>query len=503
MANNKKEKLLIERLLSSVDVFSRCVGIIQPEYFDEPQYRPPVKFIKEYFEKYNSLPQFDVVNAEYDLEFQNRVVPTEEYKATCDEVEKFCQESAFINAMKKGFDLVFEKGQISEALKLMNDAMLVSLAKDLGIDLYDDPEATLKRMIDTEINIPTMIKALDSQLNDGLARKTFTLFSANSGVGKSNMLANLGVNYSLQGLHVLYISLELPEDMIYLRLSSMSTNININLWKQKIPEITSKLLARKNNGAGSYIVKRLPTGTKANDLRSYLKHYELEFKRKPDVLVIDYLDLMHPNGGTKNKGVFEQDKEKSEEVTEILVDYNCIGISASQQNREALRMSSPDQGVIAGGISKVNTVHNYISLSMSDEQSIRGEMFAHFLKTRSSSGKGKTVQLVFDPATLIIKDMKDAKNAIITTFVEKSKAKGGTRDSPFAKKLENIINGLPPKTATGFNPIMEVPEESTDLTRDIMSVDEDGVITFAEPTNQPEDGADLLDLMNSFGNLGK
>jgi DnaB-like helicase C terminal domain len=477
----KKEKLLIENLLSSADVFSRCISIIKPKFFDQPEYRSAITFVSEYFDKYNNLPTFDVVNSEFDLDFKPRQLSLAEYQYTCDEIEKFCKQSAFIHAVTESYDLI-ENNELDEAYTRMTEALTISLERDMGVELYEDPENYLKRLIETEINHSTGIRTLDEQLNGGFARKTLSLFSANSGVGKSNMLGNLGVNYSLMGFDVVYITLELPEDMIYLRLASMVTTLNINAWKEHISDISTKLLSLRQDGAGSYVVKRLSSCC-ANDIRSYLKHYETEYKRRPAVIIIDYLDLMRPNGGMKGKGVWEQDKEKTEELTELLVLYDAIGISASQQNREALRMNSPDQGVIAGGISKVNTVHNYISLIMTDEMAIRGEMFAAFLKTRTSSGKGKTVLLSFDANNLRISDSKKDAKSVIANMAQKAKLNRlKNKNSPLIKQVNEKITELKKeKTSEPEQKLMEL----------------DG-ITFDEETGeivdyQPEAGESKVD----------
>ena len=488
MISQKKEKLLLENLLSSRDVFSRCIGILDSEYIDEPAYKPVVSFMTEYFQKYNNLPSFDVINAEFDVGFIPHDITVDQYNYTCDEVERFCKRAAFIKAVFAADDLINDN-KTDEAHKKMSDALLISLDRDMGVDVYEDPEEALKRLLITEVNYPTGIKLLDDNLGGGLARKTLTLFSANSGVGKSNMLANIGANYSALGLNVLYISLELPEDMIRIRLSSIITKVNINLWKQRIPEIAGKLLNRRSNGSASYRVKRLPVGATANDIRSYLKHYELEYKTTPDVIIIDYLDLMHPNGGTKNKGVFEQDKEKTEELNEVLVTYNAIGVSASQQNREALRMATPDQGVIAGGISKVNTVHNYISLSMSDEENLRGELWAAFLKTRTSSGKGKTVLLHFDVNTLSITDGKDSQSRTLKAMGDRAKNK---KSSPSAKRVTSIIDNINEQKQTAEQYITGSTGELIDIETGEIVPDNDA-IGESSPANP------LLKLMESVG----
>src|SRR5699024_1244347 len=115
---------------------------------------------------------------------------------------------------------------------------------------------------------------------------------------------------------------------------------------------------------------------------------------------LDYLDLMRPISGIKNKNISEQDREKSQEVYEILNAYDMIGWSASQQNRDALKMSSPDHSAIAGGMSKVDICDYWISLFMDGSMRLEGNMLAYFLKARYSDGHGEKVLLSFDNSSL-------------------------------------------------------------------------------------------------------
>jgi RecA/RadA recombinase len=498
MSSQKKEKLLIENLLASRELFSRCVGIIKSEYFDQPEYVPAVDFILDFFQNYNNVPPAHVVNAEFDLDFGAQQVTTDMYQYNCDSIESFCKEAAVLNAVRKSYELI-KDGQTSAIVKLVQDAVQVALHRDMGIRLHDDPEGNLNRMKETAINFPTLIKGLDDNLDGGFARQTLTLISANSGVGKSNMLLNLAINYSLQGMHVAYISLELPQDMLYIRACTIETGAEIAKWRENIHKIAGRLLQDKENGAGSFTIKRLKGGTSSNDIQSYLREYELQYGYKPDVIAVDYLDLMYPNGGIKNKGVYEQDKEKAEELTELLVSYDAIGLTASQQNRESLRMAAPDQGVIAGGISKVNTVHNYISLYMNDEMALRGDLMAFFLKTRSSQGKGNSTALHFNRNTLQITDSgKDPAKGLpkLIKTAKWGKGKAPPSAAPLNRKLESIVGELGlPKTETTFQDVdtlETVNEETGDL--EIHHVD---VVYEDETPKASEDG--LTDLFKEFG----
>lgn len=442
--NDEKEKIIIENLISSTDVFSRCIAIINYSYFS-PYYRNIVKFIIDYFSKYRAIPSTRIIKAETGIDLNYHPINRDEYEYTCNEIQTFCQNSALKNAILKSSSEVNKPDvNMGEILELFKKAVQISLPKDMGIEVFENPEEKLNDCLDSEHYYPTTIRDFDKLLI-GLARKQLTLFSANSGGGKSIMLANLGAYYVKQGFNVLYVSLELSENMIMLRLASILSGISTRVWKTKIPEISHKITQIRESGAGSYVVKRLSTGSSANDIRSYVKQYELEYGYLPDVLIVDYLDVMHPNEGVKDYSVSERDKKISEQLTEYLHEINAIGITASQQNREGIRMSEPDQGIIAGGLTKVNTVDNYISLLMTPQMRLEGHMALFFLKTRSSDAVGNNIMLKFNPNNLIISDTEGPeirKFVIDENIAEKNKThrKYRKEKSKADEILRNIKN---------------------------------------------------------------
>lgn len=406
---------MIQNVLSDSDLFAICIPVLKPEYFDR-EFQKPVNFIVEYYDKYSAMPDIHTVNAECppELEFTEMKVTKDKFQYTVDSIEKFCKQQAFKNAIIDNYDDIEQTGNLDKAYKQVEEAMTLSIQRDMGIELFD--KEIEKRLKDSEENtrpIPTGISALDLELGGGMVRKQFYLFSANSGGGKSIMMNNIGINYALQGYNVLLLSLELPEDMILLRSSYIVTGVDSKQWKSHISEMTGNILECKTKGAGSFRIKRLHGSANTNDIKSFMKNYELEFGNVPDVLIIDYLDKMSPNGGTKNLQVFDQDKQKSEEVAQVLVDYDMIGISASQQTRDALRNNDPDQDIIAGGISKINTVDYYMSILMTKQMRSQGEMFVYFLKKRSNDGVGNVRGLHFNTSNLRILDEKDIEPPLI------------------------------------------------------------------------------------------
>jgi len=483
-ANNKKQKLIIQDVISSPEIYTRCAAILKPHYF-EKEYEPIVRFIHEYFQKYNSTPDTDQIEAEFDVELKHTTkISKDRIESTCDSIEKFCREVAVKQAVLESLTDI-EEDKLSAVLSRITDAVNVSLQKDMGLEFFgENAEEILTNLIEEFTTYPTGIEGIDGPLDGGLIKKQLTMFSANSGGGKSLMLANIGTNYARQGLDVVYITLELAEEMVFLRLASIVTGHDTATWKSNIPQIASGIMQTKNDGAGSYLLKRMPQHSTAADIRAFLSYYEMEFEKTPDVLLVDYLDLMDPNIGIKNISVFEQDKRKTEELVEILHNYDMIGVTASQQNRQALSMSTPDQSIIAGGISKINTVDNYISLYMSDEMRLEGEMNAYFLKTRSSRGVGKFSLLGFNPHNLRISDPDDGAQTSVMPTRRTNKVQEALEEIQQSTDVTADIEGMPG---------VEVPRENTPPPKEIFLDDDEPIVS-----NPKEDSEKLLKLMTSF-----
>lgn len=494
--NLEKQILLINNILSSKDVASRCLSIILPEYFNQ-ELRVPVKFLLDYFRQYNALPSVRTMNAETDQVKFSKVQPVmlAEFDFTCNEIELFCQQEALFKAVSDSAPEIAsgDKSKFGKVLERVQKALTISLQRDLGVEMYNDPEPFLISLLQNQTYEPTAIKGIDGPLGGGLARKQFTLFSANSGGGKSVMLSNLGANYVRQGYHVVYISLELSQEMIFLRNASIMTAVNTDVWRENIPEITNTLIQQKKDGAGTYVVKRMPNGSNSNDIRSYLKFYEIEYNRRPDVIIVDYLDLMTPNGGSRDMGIFEQDKLKAEQLAEIGHVYNAVIISASQQNRDGIKATTPDQSIIAGGISKINTVDNYISIYMDPSMRIKGEMIVYFLKTRSSSAVGSSQLLSFNPKNLIISDSKQSGVSALKAIA--NKRRNDISEGEEVLSFPGIATTISDEddadadfdysAATAETPAVNVPApiEQKSLRRIV---------------RQDEDTTDLMDLMTSI-----
>lgn len=428
MAKIAKQQLLIEYLVSSSDTFALCKSLIKSEYFD-PEYRKTINFLHTYFDKYSSTPDAIQIEAETGLDVEPRAVTRDQIRYCSEEVETFCRRKALERAVLQCPALI-ESGDEGTMEKIIKDAISLSLTKDLGLDYFYDPRSRLEALALTPQRTSTKWKLFDECIGGGLARKEMILFSANSGGGKSVALANLAINFSAQGLTVMYISLELSEEMIGQRLDMMLTGIPTVAWKENMEDIVQSLNTIAPKMGGIY-VKRMESGTTASSIRGYIKEFELKHNKVPDLLIVDYLDIMGSNEKVSADNISEKDKRSAEQLRDILFDYNMFGATASQQNRGAIDAVELNQSHIAGGLTKVNTVDIYCSVILTPTMKAAGEVGITFLKTRSSDGVGKTIYLKWDNNSLRMLNLESDKaddDFAITNKVSSNKKRRSLTD---------------------------------------------------------------------------
>ena len=400
------QKVYLEMFMTDAESFVRCQGVFEPNTFDR-RLVEPAKFIKTYVEEHNALPTFDIVNAATDSNLKHPGDLAENhYDWLLQDFETFSKHKALEAAILKSADLL-ENGEYGACEDLVKQAVQIGLQKDLGTDYFADPRSRLEAIKDKNGQVSTGWPALDKKLFGGFNRGELNIFAGGSGSGKSLFMANMGVNWCLAGMNVMYLTFELSEALVSMRLDAMTTEIPSRDVFKSIDDVEMKvkMIGKKS---GAFQVKYMPTGKNANDIRAYMKEYEIKTGKKVDVLLIDYLDLMHPIGQKISaENLFVKDKYVSEELRNLAMELNTIFVTASQLNRSSVEEIEFDHSHISGGISKINTADNLIGIFTSRAMRERGRYQIQLMKTRSSSGVNSKIDLGFDVDTLRIFDIGD------------------------------------------------------------------------------------------------
>jgi archaellum biogenesis ATPase FlaH len=397
------QRLFLEMMLQDAETYVRVQNIYNAENFDR-SLREAARFIKKHSDDHKTLPAREQIKATTGVEL--REVPELKeghYEWFLTEFESFSRKQELERAILQAADMI-EKGEFDPVEKLIKDAVQISLTKDMGTDYFADPAARINKYFNSGGQVSTGWPSLDKLLYGGFSRGELNIFAGGSGSGKSLVMMNIALNWLQAGLNGVYITLELSEELTSLRTDAMLSNMSTKDIRKDIDTTTLKvkMVGKK---AGTYQVKGLPAQSNINDIRAYLKEYQIQTGRQVDFIMIDYLDLLMPvSAKVSPNDLFVKDKYVSEELRNLAKELGMLMVTASQLNRSAVEEVEFDHSHISGGISKINTADNVFGIFTSRAMRERGRYQIQCMKSRSSTGVGMKVDLEYNIETMRITD---------------------------------------------------------------------------------------------------
>ena len=438
------QKLYIEFLLADKDLFVRCNAILKSSYFDR-QFRDSVEFIQKHVDEYSDVPMLEQVNAVNNIGVTDvKATMTDEHKNWfMDEIEKFCRHKALEQAILASADKL-ENKEYGTVEGIIKEAVEIGLAKDFGTNYWDDPAGRIQSIKDNRGQNTTGWLTFDKVLYGGFNPGELNIFAGGSGSGKSLFMQNMALNWALMGKNVVYITLELSEELCAMRLDAMLTGMGTKDVMKNVSDVELRVKMASKKAGGLQIVQ-MKNGCTVNDIKAYMKEFQIQNNIKVDALLIDYLDLMMPVSVKVNPNdQFIKDKFVSEELRNLAIEYNILFVTASQLNRSAVDEIEFDHSHIAGGISKINTADNLIGIFSSRAMRERGRVQIQFMKTRSSSGVGQKLDLKFNVESLRIEDLDEDEQEDTSTTSIYQKLKTKTTVAPAGESVtENNIEADP------------------------------------------------------------
>jgi archaellum biogenesis ATPase FlaH len=397
------QRLFLEMMMEDASTYVRVQNIFNSENFDR-SLRATAEFIKTHSDDHRTLPTRDQIQAVTGVEL--RPVPNLDkghYDWFLEEFESFCRRQELERAILKAADLI-EQGDYDPVEKLIKDAVHISLTKDMGTDYFADPSERINRYFNAGGQVSTGWPSVDKLLYGGFSRGELNIFAGGSGSGKSLVMMNIALNWLQAGLSGVYISLELSEELTSLRTDAMLASMSTKDIRKDIDTATLKvkMVGKKS---GNYQVKALPAQSNINDIRAFLKEYQIQTGKQVDFMMIDYLDLLMPvSAKVSPNDLFVKDKYVSEELRNLAKELGILMVTASQLNRSAVEEVEFDHSHISGGISKINTADNVFGIFTSRAMKERGRYQIQCMKSRSSTGVGMKVDLEYNIETMRITD---------------------------------------------------------------------------------------------------
>lgn len=386
------------------EFYLEIINLVKPEYFEFEAHKNIFESVIEHYTKYKVLPTDHIIvnsvkeihpsinQSEYEdeLELVNRldISSIQNRNYFLDIIEKFAQKEALKVAIAKSINLLKEEkyGDIEAEVK---KALSINRTIDLGQSYFDDVSVRWDRLsnVSTDNKFPTVFSRLNDELEGGPARKEFCMVVAPPGVGKSLYLVNQGVQALKNNKNVLYISLEMSEDRIAQRFDSVMTLIPQAALKTNREGLRNRLEIFKNEfPQGRLVIKEFPTGrANANTVRALLNqlcNYE-EFV--PDVLILDYLELLRPT--TEGMAEYQAQERIAQEIRGIAVEYNLLVWTATQTNRAGSKAEIITDVDLGDSYGKIRTCDFAISLNQQQAEFDAGELRVYVMKSRNGKQK--------------------------------------------------------------------------------------------------------------------
>jgi replicative DNA helicase len=395
---------IIYLLKSDKDFYLQIINLVKADYFEFPTHSTIFTVVQDYYEKYKTLPNDDFIEQQVKGKKDSQVALSEysdelvyinkmdksslhAHDYFLDLIETFAKREAMKDAIKQSLVLIKED-RIEETEALVREALMVSRTVDVGQTYFDELSDRWDRTFNAETTTyknRTLLDSINRSLDGGIGKKELAMVVAPPGVGKSVFLVNQGVTSLMEGKKVLYISMEMSEDKIAQRFDSATTLIPQDQIKHPGGQVKVKerLSVFQTNFSGSrLIIKEFPTGTiNANHIRALLvqlKNYE-DFV--PDLILVDYLELMNPVRPQQREDQAQQ--KISEELRGIAMENDNTIWTATQTNRQGRSVKIITDTELADSYGKIRVCDLSISLNQTQEEYDNGRMRAYVMKSRN------------------------------------------------------------------------------------------------------------------------
>jgi replicative DNA helicase len=389
------QKRLISQLITDYRFASNILEIVDANYFTDLYLRIIASEIKGAHENDDVILDFDGLSYRLNSRGDNDTVkmyteaqmdeikhiPLKDSEFIQDRAMKFCKQQELKKATNEILNII-DKGDLDDydaCEEILKKALEVGSDKDDAIDVFDNIDEVLSE--DFRKPIPTGISGLDEKMNGGLSKGELGVILAPFGVGKTTMITKLANTAYNEGKKVLQIFFEDTPKVIQRKHLSCSTKITLN--DLSLPEnrpIIDESIQREKENEGYSLLKKFPSdGTTIPVIKNYVRKLAAA-GNKPDIILIDYIDCVTPTK-SYDKG-YEAEGPIMRKFESLLSEFDMVGWTAIQGNRDSINADTVDSTMIGGSIKKGQIGHFIVSIAKTLDQKEIGRANMAILKSR-------------------------------------------------------------------------------------------------------------------------
>lgn len=378
---------VLTNLINSAPFLQQSLDVLNPKFFDTDAGRWIVGTTIDYYQEYRTTPTLEVFKIELNKQTDEilKVAVKEQLRSVFqrkndDDLEyvknsflEFAKQQALKTAIIKSVDLL-QMGKYGDIKSLVDTALKAGQPRNIGHNWKEDFNIRLSG--NARIVIPTGWPALDSLIGGGLGAGELGVFAAPPGIGKSWLLSTIGANAARAGRTVAHYTLELNENYVGLRYDTIYTGIESG----KLIDNAQRVLETVESIPGNVIVKYYAARTiTTNTIQAHFENL-ISSKIKPDIIIIDYADLM--NSSTRLDNQYQEMGRVYEELRTMGAELKVPCWTASQTQRSSTQDDVIEADKIADSFQKIMTADLVVSLSrkLDDKKNHTGR--AHVIKNR-------------------------------------------------------------------------------------------------------------------------
>ena len=359
--------------------------VIDTSFFELKYLQVFIEVLLAYREKYRSHPNHEIMMTELKSGMQNqdkvvadqvrhfyaRIYNSEgvqEADYVKDKAIDFCRKQTLKGAMMKSVKLL-KSSSFDEISKVIEDAMKLGTDNNFGHDYHVDALKRFEKIHRSPIS--TGWERIDDIVKGGLGKNELGVVIAPTGAGKSMVLVHLAAEALKKGKTVVYYTLELKDTVVGGRFDSALTKVPLN----ELLDQQDLIMDMIKDVEGTLIIKEYPT--KSASVQTIRGHVDRLIKKgmKPDMILVDYADLLRP---TRSTGEKRHELEETYESLRALAQiYEMPVWTASQTNRGGLNAEVITMEAISEAFNKCFVADFIFSLSrtVTDKQANKGRIF--------------------------------------------------------------------------------------------------------------------------------
>jgi RecA/RadA recombinase len=434
---------LVKQLVEDHKFSESIITTIDPNYFDNEYMRLVVASLKDYYEKYETIPSyetiFNIVKSEVKREIAResaielikevRESDNRDCLHTQDVAIKFCKQQELKKATQK-IQKILEVGDFDryeECEELVKQAISIGIEKDEGVDIFHAIEDVLAD--DFRDPIPTGLVGIDNLMGGGLSKGELGVILAAFGVGKTTLITRMANTAYLEGKNVVQIFFEDNVKVIQRKHLTCFTGIELSELGERKEEVKESI-PRFQSLEGNLILKKMSSdGTTIPHIKQYLRKL-ISSGIKPDIVFVDYIDCIQPTKQFKDEYSGEGNVMRQFET--MLSELDVAGWTAVQGNRSAIGADLVEANMMGGSIKKGQIGHFILSVAKTLDQKEEGRATLAILKSRFGRDGVVFEDIVFDNGTLVI----DTSESTDVTLLQHGKGQK-KKDSDFIQQTIN------------------------------------------------------------------